>query len=143
MISKKIEESKSFLGEEGTEIRQIFHPHNTLNGINFSLAHSIILSGKRSKPHKMKSAEVYFVLQGEGIIHVDDETRKIANNCFNRCDELYKDLLKSFSNYAKKSKEIFTKVSEIENLNQSINLNGEFQMILKKVKKKQKILKDN
>ena len=80
MISKKIEESKSFLGEEGTEIRQIFHPNNTLNGISFSLAHSIILSGKRSKPHKMKSAEVYFVLQGEGIIHVDDEVRKIQQN---------------------------------------------------------------
>jgi len=61
MISKKIENIESLNGEEGTEIRQIFHPHNTLNGIGFSLAHSIILPGKSSKPHKMKNAEVYFV----------------------------------------------------------------------------------
>ena len=27
MISKKIDELESFLGDEGTEIRQIFHPH--------------------------------------------------------------------------------------------------------------------
>ena len=80
MISKKIENIESFSGEEGTEIRQIFHPHNTLNGISFSLAHSIILPGKSSKPHKMKSAEVYFVLEGKGTIHVDDEIKEIHQN---------------------------------------------------------------
>ena len=74
MISKKIENIESFSGEEGTEIRQIFHPHNTLNGINFSLAHSIILPGKSSKPHKMKTSEVYFVLEGKGVLHIDDES---------------------------------------------------------------------
>ena len=73
MISKKIENIESFSGEEGTEIRQIFHPHNTLNGISFSLAHSIILPGKSSKPHKMKTSEVYFVLEGKGVLHIDDE----------------------------------------------------------------------
>ena len=80
MISKRIEDIESFRGEEGTEIRQIFHPHNTLNGINFSLAHSIILPGKSSKPHKMKSAEVYFVLEGEGTIHIDNDVKEIHQN---------------------------------------------------------------
>jgi|TARA_B100001750_G_scaffold187108_1_gene156451 mannose-6-phosphate isomerase-like protein (cupin superfamily) len=77
MILKEIDKLESFLGEEGTEIRQIFHPHNTLNGIRYSIAHSKISPGKTSIPHKLKSSEVYYVLNGEGIIHVNDKTKKI------------------------------------------------------------------
>ena len=77
MILKEIDKLESFLGKEGTEIRQIFHPHNTLNGICYSIAHSKILPGKTSTPHKLKSSEVYYVLSGEGIIHVNDKTKKI------------------------------------------------------------------
>ena len=80
MISKKIENLDSFRGDEGSEIRTIFHPNNTLNGIRYSLAYSIISSGKSSKPHKMKSAEVFFILDGEGIIHVDEQSEKVERN---------------------------------------------------------------
>ena len=80
MISKKIDELESFLGDEGTEIRQIFHPHNTLNGIRYSIAHSKIPPKKNSNPHKLKSGETYFVLNGEGLIHVDEEVEKIQKN---------------------------------------------------------------
>ena len=80
MISKKIESLDSFLGDEGSEIKQIFHPENTQMGIRYSLAQSIILPGKSSRPHKMKSAEIYFVLEGDGIIHVDDQSEKIEKN---------------------------------------------------------------
>ena len=80
MISKKIENLDSFHGDEGSQIKPIFHPDNTLNGIRYSLAHSIILPGKSSKPHKMKSTEVFFILEGEGIIHVGEESEKVEKN---------------------------------------------------------------
>jgi len=80
MISKKIEGLDFFRGNEGSEIRPIFHPDNTLNGIRYSLAHSIISPGKSSKPHKMKSAEVFFILDGKGVIHVDEESETVEKN---------------------------------------------------------------
>ena len=80
MITKRIQDIEPISGDEGTEIRQIFHPHNTLNGIRYSIAHSKIPPGKNSKPHKLKNSEIYFVLAGEGIIHVDDESKKIQQN---------------------------------------------------------------
>ena len=46
MISKKIESLDSFRGDEGSEIKQIFHPENTQMGIRYSLAQSVILPGK-------------------------------------------------------------------------------------------------
>ena len=73
MISRKIDDVDSFHGNEGSELRPLFYPENTKNEIRYSLAHSIILPGKRTKIHKMKSTEVYFVLEGKGVLHIDDE----------------------------------------------------------------------
>ena len=71
MITKKIQDTAPINADEGTEIRQIFHPHNTLDGIRYSLAQSTIQPGKKSKSHKMKTSEVYFVLEGKGVLHID------------------------------------------------------------------------
>ncbi|MDC0193949.1 cupin domain-containing protein [Candidatus Nitrosopelagicus sp.] len=71
MISKKIQDIKPIHADEDTEIRQIFHPHNTLDGIRYSLAQSTLQPGKKSKLHKMKTSEVYFVLEGKGVLHID------------------------------------------------------------------------
>ena len=74
MITKRIQDIIPIPGDEGTEIRQIFHPHNTLDGIRYSLAQSTIQPGKKSKLHKMKNSEIYFVLEGKGVLHIDDES---------------------------------------------------------------------
>ncbi len=73
MSARKISEIEEIQGNEGTKIKQIFHPHNTLNGIRHSVAHFTIEKGKRSNIHKMKTSEIYYILEGEGILYVDDE----------------------------------------------------------------------
>lgn len=80
MTVKKIQEIDVIEGEEGTKIRQIFHPHNTLNGIRYSLSHSELKSGKKSKLHKMETSEVYYILQGEGVLQIDDDTFKVSKD---------------------------------------------------------------
>ncbi|HUU47752.1 MAG TPA: cupin domain-containing protein [Nitrosopumilaceae archaeon] len=61
-------------GNEGTTIKQYFHPHNTLNGIRFSLAEFTIKKGKSSLHHKLQSSEIYYILQGVGILRVNEES---------------------------------------------------------------------
>ena len=73
MSLRKNSEIPFIPGNEGTAIKQHFHPHNTLNGIRFSLAEFTLEVGKKSIPHKLKSSEVYFILQGKGVLHVNDE----------------------------------------------------------------------
>ena len=80
MIIKKIPEIDFIEGEEGTKIRQIFYPHNTLNGIRYSISHSELKPGKKSKLHKMESSEVYYILQGEGILQIDDDIVKVSKD---------------------------------------------------------------
>lgn len=80
MLVKKLVDLDKMEGGEGTAISQIFHPHNTLNGIRYSISHSTISPDKKSKQHKMKSSEIYYILQGKGIMHIDDETREVSEN---------------------------------------------------------------
>jgi len=80
MVVRKLQDIEAIDGGEGTKIHQIFHPHNTLNGIRYSVSHSELESGKKSKLHKIKSSEVYYILQGEGTLHIDGELFKVSKD---------------------------------------------------------------
>jgi len=80
MTIKKLQDIEVLDGGEGTKIRQIFHPHNTLNGIRYSISHSELKPGKKSKLHKMKTSEVYYILQGEGNLQIDDAIFKVLKD---------------------------------------------------------------
>ena len=67
MSVRKSSEIDSIKGNEGSKIKQYFHPHNTLNGINYSLAQFTLEPGKKSLLHKIKSSEIYYILQGEAV----------------------------------------------------------------------------
>ena len=74
MSTRKSSEIDSIKGNEGTKIKQYFHPHNTLNGINYSLAQFTLEPGKKSKLHKIKSSEIYYVLEGSGNLMINNES---------------------------------------------------------------------
>ena len=80
MNTKEIQKIESFSGYEGTQIRQIFAPDNTDNVIRYSIAHCTINPGKTSKPHTMKTSEVYYILEGKGIMHVNEEQKQVIKD---------------------------------------------------------------
>ena len=80
MTVKKLHDIDVIDGGEGSKIRQIFHPHNTLNGIRYSISHCELEPGKKSKLHKMKTSEVYYILQGEGNLQIDDESHIVVKD---------------------------------------------------------------
>ena len=73
MSLRKNSEIESIQGDEGTNIKQFFHPHNTLEGIGYSLAQFTLEPGKESKLHKLKSSEIYYILEGKANLRVDDD----------------------------------------------------------------------
>lgn len=80
MSVRKNSEIKSIQGDEGTKIKQYFHPHNTLNGINYSIAQFTLGPGKKSKLHKMSSSEIYYILEGSGDLKIDEGTHHIEKD---------------------------------------------------------------
>lgn len=71
---------ESIHGNEGTEIKQYFHPHNTLNGISYSLAQFSLEPRKKTLRHRLKSSEVYYILEGNARLTVDKEVFDIKKD---------------------------------------------------------------
>jgi len=80
MSLRKNFEIKSIQGNEGTKIKQYFHPHNTLNGINYSIAQFTLEPRKKSKLHKISSSEIYYILEGNGSIRVNDQKYELEKD---------------------------------------------------------------
>ena len=80
MSLRKNSEINSIQGNEGTEIKQYFHPHNTRNGINYSLAQFTLEPGKKSKLHKITSSEIYYILEGSGNLNVNENTYRLEKD---------------------------------------------------------------
>ena len=80
MNTKEIENIDAFSGHEGTQIRQIFSPEDTSNVIRYSIAHCTINPGKTSKPHVMRTSEIYYILEGKGIFHLEEEEREVKKS---------------------------------------------------------------
>lgn len=61
-----------------TNLCELLHPKNENIEIGCSLAHAILEPGKASLPHKLnKSVEVYYILEGEGKMHIDNESAPV------------------------------------------------------------------
>ncbi|MDP1551392.1 MAG: cupin domain-containing protein [Methanobacteriaceae archaeon] len=76
MIIKDLKTSEYFETVDGTFICELFHPERENREIkmNCSLAHATLRPGESSHPHRLiKSAEVYFILEGKGLMHIGDE----------------------------------------------------------------------
>lgn len=76
MLINDINETEYFKAMDETIICELLHPDNEseVNEMNFSIAHAFLEPEKSSLPHKITdSVEVYFVLEGEGCMHIDHE----------------------------------------------------------------------
>ena len=80
MSLRKSSEIKSIQGDEGTKIKQYFHPHNTLNGINYSIAQFTLEPRKKSKLHKISSSEIYYILEGSGNLMINDDIHHLQKD---------------------------------------------------------------
>jgi mannose-6-phosphate isomerase-like protein (cupin superfamily) len=65
-------------GDE-TTLRELLHPDKAGLEIRYSLAHATAKPGQSSRPHKLKTSEVYYILEGEGIMYVDDKSAKVRS----------------------------------------------------------------
>jgi len=75
MFKKSLEEAHEFLAGDKTHLREILHPHtDTIAKIGYSLAHARLTAQTSSLPHRLTSSEVYYILEGEGVIHIDTES---------------------------------------------------------------------
>ncbi|UCB45727.1 MAG: cupin domain-containing protein [Spirochaetota bacterium] len=80
MLTRIIDECEAFIAGDNTTIKEILHPYKEDLEIRYSLAHASLKEGKASIPHRLKTSEVYYILNGKGVMHIDDESNEVSSN---------------------------------------------------------------
>jgi len=81
MLIRDLKEGRRFAAKDGTDICELLHPDREDEDLQmgYSLAHAVLGPGEASAPHRLKSSsEVYFILEGRGIMHIDGESAEVA-----------------------------------------------------------------
>jgi len=63
---------------DGCYIREVLQPPREAPGLGFSLALARLGPGERTHAHVLGHDEVYYLLEGEGRMHIDDEAAPVA-----------------------------------------------------------------
>lgn len=67
-----------FEAVDRTWLTELLHPERDGIDLPYSIAHATLLPGAASLPHRLrKSSEVYIILEGEGLMHIESEVQAI------------------------------------------------------------------
>ena len=77
MLIRNVHDCQEFMSGDGCRIREILHPAKHPGAYRYSLAMAELDAGETSKPHVLKTSEVYYILAGEGLMRIDGEQARI------------------------------------------------------------------
>ncbi len=74
-VVKHLNQCKTIIANDGCHLKELLHPRNDPVDLPYSFSVAVLEAGKSTYPHYLKQSEVYFILEGEGRLH-------IGNACF-------------------------------------------------------------
>jgi mannose-6-phosphate isomerase-like protein (cupin superfamily) len=77
MLIRKLLDCPEFIAGDGTQLRELLHPDKQDIALRYSLAHAVVPVGQVSTPHALATSEVYYILSGQGEMHIDDEASPV------------------------------------------------------------------
>jgi mannose-6-phosphate isomerase-like protein (cupin superfamily) len=80
MFIKSIQEGDYFQAFDNTTLCELIHPARDCSIVlPYSIVHVVLKPGMTSLPHLLKeSSEVYYILEGRGEMHIDNESAAVA-----------------------------------------------------------------
>jgi mannose-6-phosphate isomerase-like protein (cupin superfamily) len=77
MIIKDLSEAAEFRSGDDARLRELLNPLKESLALRYSLAHAEVAPGRRTKRHRLRTSEVYYILEGEGRMHIDAESASV------------------------------------------------------------------
>ena len=77
MLIRTLKDCAEFISGDGCVLREILHPDKMDLKLGYSLAHAIVHPGEITLPHRLTTSEVYYIIEGEGVMHIDQETASV------------------------------------------------------------------
>lgn len=78
MFVRRLQECSEFIAGDNTLLREILHAGKADLRLRYSLAHATVRPGQTSLPHKLNASEVYYILEGNGVMHVEGEEAQVG-----------------------------------------------------------------
>ena len=81
MFLKHLKDSKEIIAGDGSILRELLHPEKADLQIRYSLAYVKVPPGQITKNHRLKTSEVYYIMAGHGLMHIDEECFEVSPEC--------------------------------------------------------------
>lgn len=78
MLVRNLEDCEMFTAGDNTQLRELLHPDKQPLALRYSLAHAIVPVGQTSVDHALTTSEVYYILNGQGKMHINDEIQAVG-----------------------------------------------------------------
>jgi len=77
VIIKDLSNQKEFLSGDHARLRELLNPCHESLALGYSLAHAVVAPGAKTRPHRLRTSEVYYILEGEGRMRIDAESAAV------------------------------------------------------------------
>jgi len=81
MFLKHLKDCREFIAGDGSILRELLHPEKADLQIRYSLAYVKVMAGQITKNHRLKTSEVYYIMAGHGLMHIDEESFEVSPEC--------------------------------------------------------------
>lgn len=78
MLIKELRKCKEVTAGDNTTLKELLNPLKENIAIRYSLAYAKLKPGETSQEHRLKSSEVYYILEGKGEMYIDNEKEKVG-----------------------------------------------------------------
>ena len=79
MLIRELNDCAEFVAGDNCILREILHPDKADLALRYSLAHAVVKPGDTTREHRLRTSEVYYILEGEGIMHIDGESAPVRS----------------------------------------------------------------
>ena len=80
MRIRKLSDCREIVAGDGCRLRELIHPDRDypFDG-RYSLAHATVDPGEATRPHVLKTDELYYIVAGSGIMHIGEEQAAVES----------------------------------------------------------------
>ncbi len=77
MFIRELNDCREFIAGDNCILREILHPDKADLALRYSLAHARVKPGLTTWKHRLTTSEVYYILEGEGVMFIDNESQPV------------------------------------------------------------------
>ncbi|MEI8348546.1 MAG: cupin domain-containing protein [Candidatus Omnitrophota bacterium] len=81
MIIRRLGDCEEFISGDKALLRELLHSAKGDFKFGYSLAHATVKPAEATRPHKLVSSEVYYILEGQGLIYIDALNQPVTKDC--------------------------------------------------------------